>query len=67
MKREMSCEGKIVPWTQLENYLVIHQRALLTFVDLHKQDLMEVPDIESKLPKSFLQLHDAITTILRDN
>ena len=63
----MSCEGKIVPWTQLENYLVIHQRALLTFVDLHKQDLMKVPEIESRLPICFLQLHEAITKILRDN
>jgi hypothetical protein len=28
---------------------------------------MEVPAIESILPKSFMQLHEAITKILKDN
>ena len=28
---------------------------------------MDIPEIEAKLPKSFLQLHEAITNILKDN
>jgi hypothetical protein len=63
----MSGANKKVPWTQLEKYLSLHQLALATFVDQQKNELMEIPDIEKNLPKSFLRLHEAITKILKDN
>jgi len=36
-------------------------------VDQQKNDLIEIPDVETRLPKSFLKLHEAITKILKEN
>ena len=63
----MSAANKKVPWAQLEKYLGLHQIALVTFVDQQKYNLMDVPAIEARLPNSFLQLHEAITKILKEN
>ena len=35
--------------------------------DLIKRKIIKVKDVESMLPKSFSQLHEAITKILTDN
>jgi Cu2+-containing amine oxidase len=45
----------------------MHQKTIATFVDLKNQKIMEVPQIEGVLPNSFVQLHEAITKILKDN
>jgi hypothetical protein len=37
------------------------------FVGQLKRKLIEEQDVESRLPKSFLYLHEVITKILRDN
>jgi molybdopterin-guanine dinucleotide biosynthesis protein A len=50
-------KGKRVPWPQVEEYLAAHKKSISTFVELKQSELMEVPDIETKLPKSFFQLH----------
>jgi hypothetical protein len=63
----MSVANKKVPWTQLEKYLTLHQIALGTFVEQQKHDLMDIPAIEARLPKSFMQLYEAIKKILKDN
>ena len=63
----MSAANKKVPWAQLEKYLGLHQIAIVTFVDQQKHNLMDVAEVEAKLPRSFLQLHEAITKILKDN
>jgi hypothetical protein len=63
----MIAANKKVPWAQLEKYLGLHQIALVTFVDQQKYGLMEVADIETRLPKSFLQLYEEIAKILKDN
>ena len=63
----MSAANKKVPWTQLEKYLALHQLSLVTFVDQQKSDLIDIPEAEAKLPKSFLRLHEAITKILKEN
>ena len=63
----MIAANKKVPWAQLEKYLGVHQVAIATFVDLQKHNLMEVAEVEAKLPKSFLHLHEVITKILKDN
>ena len=51
----------------MEEYLKVHQVAIGTFLDQLKHKLIDVPEIESKLPRSFLQLHEVITKILKDN
>ena len=60
-------KGKTVPWSQMEQYLTTHQQTIGSFSDLKNRKVMEVPLIEALLPNSFLQLHDIITKILRDN
>jgi hypothetical protein len=60
-------KGKIVPWSQLEQYLVTHQHTIGSFMDLKNRKVMEIPMIEALLPNSFIQLHDVITKILKDN
>ena len=63
----MSAASKRVPWAQLEKYIGLHQLTVGTFVDQQKNELMEIPDIEKNLPKSFMRLHEAITQILKEN
>ena len=63
----MAAAIKKVPWAQLEKYLALHQLTLVTFVDQQKNDLIDIPEAEVKLPKSFLKLHEAITKILKEN
>ena len=60
-------DDKRVPWVQMEEYLATHQKAIVSFVDLQKLDVMKVSEIEAKLPSSFLQLHKVVTKILIDN
>ena len=36
-------------------------------MDLEKNDVLSVPEIEERLPSSFEQLHIVITKILKDN
>ena len=50
-------KGKRVPWSQLEEYLAIHKKTIATFIDLQKSNIMEIPEIEAKLPNSFVSLH----------
>lgn len=59
--------GKIVPWSQMEEYLDTHKKTIAFFIDLKDRKIMKLPDIESILPASFFQLHALITRILRDN
>lgn len=60
-------KAKRVPWPHMEKYLETHQAAIATYLDLKKNNLMDLPDIEERLPRSFLQLHEVITHILREN
>ena len=46
-------EGKRVPWSQMEEYVAIHQKAIVPFVDLQKLNVMKLKDIEGNLPNSF--------------
>ena len=45
----------------------MHQNTIATFVALKNQKIMEVPQVEAFLPNSFVQLHEVITKILKDN
>jgi hypothetical protein len=60
-------KGKRVPWSQLEEYLTTHSRTIFTFQELLKSGLMDIPEIEAKLPNSFSQLYSVIAKILKDN
>ena len=46
-------EGKRVPWSQMEEYLAIHQNKIVPFVDLQKANVMKLKDIEGNLPNAF--------------
>jgi len=58
---------KRVPWTHLEKYLEVHQAAIVTYMDQRRHKLIEVEEVEEKLPNSFLSLHDIVLKILKDN
>ena len=60
-------KGKTVPWSHMEQYLVTHQQTVAALVDLKNRKVLEVPQIEAALPNSFVQLHQVITKILKDN
>jgi hypothetical protein len=60
-------KGKKVPWSDMEKYLKTHKAAIVTYQDQLENNLAEIPDIEPRLPKSFLQLYEVITKILEDN
>ena len=51
----------------MKKYLTLHQLALATFLDQLDHNLIDEADIEVRLPRSFMQLHDAIRKILKDN
>jgi hypothetical protein len=44
-----------------------HQQTIAAFVDLKNRKAMNIPQIEAVLPNSFVQLHEVITKILKDN
>ena len=48
---------KRVPWSQLEEYLEVHQEVIGSYVGLLKRKAMDIPTIEAKLPESFMELH----------
>ncbi len=60
-------KGKKVPWSQLEDYLKVHNRTIVAFQELLKEDMVDIPEVEAKLPKSFSTLYSAIGKILKDN
>jgi hypothetical protein len=48
---------KRVPWSQLEDYLEVHQEAIAAYVGMLKRKVIDIPTIEAKLPESFMELH----------
>ncbi len=60
-------KAKRVPWSDMEKYLQIHQAGIVSFLDQLKNNFMDIPDIEARLPRSFLQIHELITQILKNN
>ena len=51
----------------MQDYEKAHQETIGMFLIQMDRQLMEKSEIETKLPRSFLQLHEVITLILRDN
>ena len=58
---------KKVPLSQMEQYLEAHQEALGLYAGQLKRKLIGQSELESKLPNSFLYLHEEITRILKEN
>jgi hypothetical protein len=58
---------KKVPWSQLEEYLKVHNRTIVAFQELLKQDMVDITEVEAKLPKSFSTLYSVIGKIFKDN
>ena len=46
---------------------MIHQNTIGSIINLKNQKVMNVAQIEAFLPNSFVQLHEVITKILKDN
>ena len=46
-------KGKRVPWSQCEDYLKMHKKQIVNFQEQLEEGLMDIPEIEAKLPKSF--------------
>ena len=59
--------GKMVPWSDLEKYLTVHNQSIVTFQDLLKGGIMTKAAIETLLPNSFWKIHEEVAKILKDN
>ena len=59
--------GKQVPWSHLEEYLSVHKRAIISYLDLLEGKVMSKATIETLLPNSFWMLHQTVAKILQDN
>jgi hypothetical protein len=38
----------------MEEYVTIHQKSVVALIELQKLNVMEIPEIEAKLPNSFI-------------
>ena len=56
--------GKIIPWSQFEEYLEFHKATIEAFVGQLKYKTFTKQKIEGFLPASFVKLHAHITSIL---
>ena len=50
-------KGKTVPWSNLEEYLKVHQDTISAYLSLLNMKAMEKSMIETLLPKSFWIIH----------
>ena len=50
-------KAKTVPWSQLEEYLQVHQDRIAAHVNRLNRKATNIPTIESRLPESFIELH----------
>ena len=63
---EAQFAGKKVPWSQLEEYLTIHKKAIGAYIDLENAGVSR-DTIETLLPNSIWTIHQTITRIIKDN
>ena len=60
-------EGKIIPWSNFEEFRAFYHKGIEVFCVMEQNQLMTKREIESKLPYSFLKFNQVITTILKNN
>ena len=59
--------GKTIPWEQYLQYLKHHKKTIKGFLSQFENEIFTKKQIETFLPKAFLQLHKHIGKILEDN
>ncbi len=59
--------GKNIPWDQYLQYLKHHKKSIKSFVTQLENETFTKKQIESFLPKAFIQLHKHIGKLLEDN
>ena len=60
-------KNKTVPYAQVEEYVKFHNKKVASFIEHLNEGDMEVSEIEAKMPKSFFEIHQLLTKILKDN
>ena len=63
-------KGKSVPWDSIQKCITMMQSNLATIgriITLKDEGLLEIPEVEIKVIKPMLQMHDLIHQILKDN
>ncbi len=60
-------EGKVIPWSQFEEYLTLHQSKIGTLQINLTHEILDKPAIERLLPKSMYLIHELLTKLLKDN
>ena len=63
----MAAELKRIPWAQFEEYIGTHKKIIKSIIDQKNNSKVKIQEIEENLPRSFLQLNEAITEILKAN
>ena len=51
---EYKTQEKRVPWSQLQQYLMAHQTEVSSLIELEKINILSIPELEARLPKSFV-------------
>jgi hypothetical protein len=62
---EEKCQGKSIPWSDMEQYLALHAEAMEPFIAMSKSKLIKTEMMESSLPPQFLRMHELITKVLK--
>ena len=57
----------MIPWNSFQEYIQLHQICIQNLVDIVQKGVMTKEMAESILPKSFKQIHELISKILKDN
>ncbi len=62
---EEKCQGKSVPWSDMQQYLDLHKTILEPIVEMNKTKLIRSEFIEQSLPPHLLRIHEFLTDILK--
>ena len=64
-----SSAANSVPWTHIQIYLAFlknHDAQIAKLVSLKDDDLLDVSEVEIKVTKVLVQMHDTVSKILRE-
>ena len=59
-----------MPWSQIQPYLAFlknHDTQIAKLLSLKDEDFLSVSEVEVKITKALVQMHETITKVLRDN
>lgn len=66
----MTSPAKTLSWPLLQPYvsfLKLHDNQITQLINLKDQGVLDVSEIEVKITKLLVQMHDTVTKILNDN